>query len=291
MVSLVIQSQGFNDLDGTDKIANLSQLCIHTQTTRPWNLGQCIEHYASTGITGISIWRHLLEGISLSVARQQLKGHDMTVVSLVRGGFFASAEASGRKRAIEDNLQAIRDAEMIGSPLLVLVCGADPRQSLASSQEQIGEGICKILPLAEETGIRLAIEPLHPMYAADRSAITTMKQANDMVSEIHSGLLGVAVDVFHLWWDPDLQEEISRCGRMGKLFAFHICDWKPDMTDMLNDRGLMGDGCIDLKQIRGWMEEAGFEGYHEVEVFSETYWSMDQQQYLKKIKKAYVEHS
>jgi sugar phosphate isomerase/epimerase len=273
------------------KTEDLSRLCVHTQTTRPWNLFQCTEHYARAGIRGISVWRHLLEGISLVQARRQLNDHHMEVVSLVRGGFFASADAASRKRSIENNLKAVGEAEAIGAPLLVLVCGADPRQSQSASREQIGEGISAILPRAEEAGIRLAMEPLHPMYAADRSAITTIGLANDMVEEIGSTLLGIAVDVFHLWWDPLLQDEIRRCGKMGKLFAFHISDWKPGMSDMLNDRGLMGEGCIDLKLIRSWMAESGFNGYLEVEVFSEKYWSMDQEAYLEMIKQAYLEHA
>lgn len=274
----------------SDDITALSELCIHTQTNKPWNLVQCVEYYAGAGIQGISIWRHLLDGISIPETREILNAHGMNVISLVRGGFFVSTDASERNRAIDDNLKAIEEAESIGAPLLVLVCGADPGQSQFTSMEQIGEGITQILPSAEKAGIKLAIEPLHPMYAADRSAISTMKQANDMAETFHSDFLGVAVDVFHLWWDPDLKEEIFRCGALGKLFAFHICDWKPGMTDMLNDRGLMGEGCIDLKQIRGWMTEAGFSGYLEVEVFSEKYWAMDQKQYLDQIKKAYLKH-
>ena len=229
-----------------------------------------------------------MEEISPEDARRLLNDHNMEVVSLVRSGFFPSKEAKYRLRAIEDNLLAIEQAEAIGAPLLMLVCGSDPQQSLETSREQIRDGIQEILPHAERAGIKLAIEPLHPMYTADRSAITTICQANDMAGEISSDYLGVAVDVFHLWWDPALQNEIMRCGRMDKLFAFHVCDWNVTLKDMLNDRGLMGDGCINLNEIRGWMEEAGFKGYREVEVFSDTYWAMDQLEYLDKIKNAYL---
>ena len=199
------------------EITDFSKLCVHTQTNRPWNLLQCVENYSKRGIYGISVWRHLLEGISLTEARGTLKDHGMNVVSLVRGGFFASADASERRAAIEDNRRAIEEAESIGAPLLVLVCGADPRQPQSTSRKQIGEGITEVIPEAENAGVRLAIEPLHPMFAADRSAITTMKQANEMCAEIQSDFLGVAVDVFHLWWDPELRHEILHCGIMGKL--------------------------------------------------------------------------
>jgi sugar phosphate isomerase/epimerase len=188
-------------------------------------------------------------------------------------------------------MEALEEADQIGAPLLVLVCGADPGQTQEHSRDQIREGIRQLMPLAESVGVRLAIEPLHPMYAADRSAIVTLKQANDMVDAIGSESVGVAVDVFHLWWDPELPAEIRRCGTMNSLFAFHICDWKPDMKDMLNDRGIMGEGCIDVKQIRGWVESAGFTGFHEVEIFSDHYWAQDQAAYLQSIVEAYRKHS
>ncbi len=274
-----------------ENIKDFSKLCIHTQTNRPWDLRRCVEEYHRAGVAGISVWRHLLEDITPREADRILKDHGMDVVSLVRGGFFTSVERARRELAIEDNLMAIEQAATIGAPLLVLVCGSDPGQSLEVSRDQIREGILKILPAAESEGVKLAIEPLHPMYAADRSAISTLSQANDMAEEINSVFLGVAVDVYHLWWDPLLQQEIGRCGEMGKLFAYHVCDWNVPLNDILNDRGLMGDGCIDLGQIRGWMEDAGFEGYREVEVFSDKYWAMDQVKYLDRIKRAYLEHS
>ncbi len=270
------------------EIEDLSTLCIHSQTNKPWNLEQCVKQYHHAGIKGISVWRHLLDDLTWDEARTILDDHDMEVVSLVRGGFFPSLKVSERNHAIEDNLLAIEQAEAIGAPLVVLVCGADPGQCLSISREQIREGIRQILPAAERAGVKLAVEPLHPMYAADRSAIITMGQANDMVELINSERVGVAVDVFHLWWDPMLQSEIRRCGKMEKLFAFHVCDWNVPLKDMLNDRGLMGEGCINLKLIRSWMEQAGFGGYIEVEIFSDTYWAMDQTDYLDKIIHAYL---
>ena len=209
----------------------------------------------------------------------------------MRGGFFPSILKEERIAAIEDNKKLLDQAAILEAPLIVLVCGADGRQSLETSREQIFEGISELLPLAEQTGVKLAIEPLHPMYAGDKSAINTLKQANDMVSKLDSPFVGVAIDVYHLWWDPSLQTEIKRCGEMNKIFAFHICDWRVPTLDFLTDRGLMGDGCIPIKSIRSWVEEAGFAGYNEVEIFSDTYWAMDQQVYLKKIMEAYLKHS
>jgi sugar phosphate isomerase/epimerase len=136
--------------------------------------------------------------------------------------------------------------------------------------------------------VKLAIEPLHPMYAESRSAINTLEQANEMAEYFDSEYVGVAVDVYHLWWDPHLEQEIYRCGVHGNLLAFHICDWLSPTVDMLNDRGLMGDGCIDLKKIRGWVEDAGFKGFNEVEIFSHKHWAEDQHGFLMKIRKAYL---
>lgn len=270
------------------KLTDFSKLCVHTLTNKPWNLRQCIENYNNAGIQGITIWRNVLEDQNLKEAKQLLDDHNMDVVSLARGGFFPSVEETKRKEALDDNLLAIEQAAAVGAPVIVLVCGADGRQSLNKSKEQIKEGIVKILPEAQAAGVKLAIEPLHPMYAGDRSAINTLAQANDMAEEINSDFVGVAVDVYHLWWDDNLKEEIIRCGDNEHLFAFHVCDWNVPTTDFLNDRGLMGDGCINVPEIRSWVEEAGFNGYNEVEIFSDKYWATDQIQYVEKIKNAYL---
>ncbi|RYZ44573.1 MAG: sugar phosphate isomerase/epimerase, partial [Sphingobacteriales bacterium] len=175
--------------------------------------------------------------------------------------------------------------------MLVLVCGASPGQSLIESREQIKWGIEACVPYAEQKGVQLTIEPLHPMYAGDRSAINTLEQANDIAEYFDSKWVGIALDVYHLWWDPNLEREIIRCGKNGNLSAFHICDWKTPTLDMLNDRGIMGEGCINIKEIRGWVEEAGFSGYNEVEIFSTIHWSSDQDTYFDKIINGYLHSS
>ncbi len=273
------------------KLTDFSKLCVHTLTNKPWDLRQCVENYSAAGIRGITIWRNVLENQNLNEAKTMLDDHNMDVVSVARGGFFASTEKRKREESIDDNLFAIEQAAAVGAPVIVLVCGADGRQSLKKSREQVKEGILRILPAAKAAGVKLAIEPLHPMYAGDRSAINTLAQANKMVEEINSGSVGVAVDVYHLWWDDNLQREIKRCGANNSLFAFHVCDWNVPTTDFLNDRGLMGDGCINIEEIRGWVEDAGFNGYNEVEIFSNKYWEINQVEYLQKIKKAYLNYT
>ncbi len=270
---------------------DISKLCIHTITTKPWNIEEAAQHFSAAGVKGISVWRDALEGRNIKQTGKMLLDHDLTIVSLCRGGFFPAKDLNKRKSAIDDNRRAIDEAVQLGAPMLVLVCGADPSQSLEDSRKQIQDGISELIPHASAAGIKLAIEPLHPMYADTRSAINTMKQANDMAEELNSPWVGVAVDLYHVWWDPFLEKEIKRCGENGRLMAFHICDWKVPTADMLLDRGLMGEGCIPVKQIRSWVEAAGFTGFNEVEIFSTTHWKENQSEYLQKIIKAYKENS
>lgn len=272
-------------------ITDLSQLCIHTITTKPWPFETAVKEFSAAGVKGLTVWRDALQGRDIRKSGALARDAGLSVVSLCRGGFFPSTDANKRKTAIDDNRRAIEEAHQLGAPMVVLVCGSDAGQPLEDSRRQIRDGIAAVLPEAEAAGIKLAIEPLHPMYADTRSAINTLKQANEMADELDSPFVGVAVDVYHLWWDPDLEAEIKRCGKNNHLFAFHICDWSVPTKDMLNDRGLMGDGCIPVKKIRGWVEETGFKGFNEVEIFSNQWWSQDQGDFLKKIIKAYKEHS
>lgn len=270
---------------------NISRLCIHTITTKTWQIEEAARHYSAAGVKGITVWRDALEGRNTRQTGKMLRDHDLTVVSLCRGGFFANKDQKKRKSAIDDNRRAIHEAAELGTSMIVLVCGADPVQRLEESRKQIRDGIAETISYASAAGVKLAIEPLHPMYADNRSAINTITQANDMAEELNSPWVGVAVDVYHLWWDPFLEKEIKRCGENRNLLAFHICDWKVPTTDLLLDRGLMGEGCIPVRQIRGWVEDAGFTGYNEVEIFSTTYWKENQSEYLQKIIKAYKENS
>ena len=272
-------------------LEDLNKLCIHTITTRPWSLDEAIRHYSAAGVAGISVWRQAIENMNPGQAGRQIREAGMAVVSLVRGGFYPAMEKKDRKKAIEDNLRIIDEAAALGAPHVVLVCGAVPGQPLEESRKQIREGIEATLNHAGQAGVKLAIEPLHPMYADSRSAVNTLAQANDMAEVINSPLVGVAVDVYHLWWDPELEQQIRRCGRLGKILAFHICDWRTPTEDLLYDRGLMGEGCIPIRRIRGWVESAAFAGFNEVEIFSNSRWSQDQSQWLQEILRAYREAS
>ncbi len=274
-----------------EPLRDFSRLCLHTITTKPWSIEEATERYAAAGVKGMTVWRQWLEGRDIARAGGNIRSAGMEVVSLCRGGFFPAADAAGRQRAIDDNLRAIDEAEALGAPLIVLVCGAEPSQPLAESRKQIAEGIAAVMDRADQAGVALGIEPLHPMYADSRSAVNTLGQANEMCDQLDLPGVGVVVDVYHLWWDPALRCEIERAGAAGRIRAFHVCDWRVPTEDMLNDRGLMGDGCIDVPEIRGWVEDAGFYGFVEVEIFSNRYWAMDQVEFLDKIKTAYLENT
>jgi sugar phosphate isomerase/epimerase len=275
----------------SNNLYDTSGLCIHTITTKPWNIEEAAKKFSAAGVKGITVWRNALEGRNIQQTGQMLRDLGLTIVSLCRGGFFPSKDSTKRQAALDDNRRAVEEAYELGTGMIVLVCGADPSQPLEDSRKQIRNGIEAVLPEASAAGVKLTIEPLHPMYADTRSAINTLAQANDMAEAINSPWVGVAVDVYHLWWDPTLEQEIKRCGEKGNLSAFHICDWKTPTTDFLNDRGLMGDGCIPVKKIRSWVEATGFTGFNEVEIFSTTHWKEDQDEFLKKIVMAYKEHS
>jgi sugar phosphate isomerase/epimerase len=273
------------------ELTDFSKLCVHTITTKPWAIERSAQEFSNAGIGGITVWRDALAGRDIKATGNMLRDLNLEVVSLCRGGFFPSTDKNKRQLAIEDNFKAIDEAEALGTTMVVLVCGADGGQSLIENRKQIQDGIAACLSHAEAANVKLTIEPLHPMYAGDRSAVNTLGQANDIAEALDSPFVGIALDVYHLWWDNDLENQIKRAGKNGNLSAFHICDWKTPTLDFLNDRGLMGEGCINIKQIRGWVEEAGFNGFNEVEIFSNIYWAQDQNQFLEKIKEGYLQHS
>ncbi len=276
-------------------LSDLSRCAIHSFTNKPWSLRQCIDAYAAASIPAISVWRNVIDpaqgGVAPAEGGKMLADAGLDVPALVRGGFFPAADRAGRDKAIDENRRCLDEAMAIGAEMVVLVVGAVPGMPLAEARKQVGEGIAASLEHAEETGVKLAIEPLHPMYAADKSCINRMAEAREICRQLHHPKLGIAVDVYHVWWDPDLEQEIRMAGENGWIFGFHVCDWRVETRHLLTDRGLMGDGCIDIPTIRGWVEQAGFDGYNEVEVFSEEYWAWDQHKYLDRITQAYLNHT
>jgi sugar phosphate isomerase/epimerase len=248
-------------------------LSLNTATVRDkWKLRQIIEGCSRHGIRGISPWRDKLAEMGAKEAARAIRDHGLTVTGLCRGGMFPAADRNGRRAAIEDNLRAVDDAAVLEARCLVLVAGGLPPGSkdLAGARAMVRDGIGEVLDHARSAGVPLAIEPLHPMYCADRACVNTLAQALDLCDELGEGV-GVAVDVYHVWWDPQLSAQIERAGDK-RLLAFHICDWLVPTTDLLTDRGMMGDGVIELPLIRSWMERAGYRGFQEVEIMSARNW-------------------
>jgi sugar phosphate isomerase/epimerase len=250
------------------------ELSLNTATIRKqWSLAQIIDGCARHGIRGISPWRDQVAQMGLSQARKSIREKNLVVTGLCRGGFFTAKDWR------DDNLRAIEEAHELGARCLVLVVGGLPQGSkdLVSARKRIYDGIAAILPEAKKAGVPLAIEPLHPMQAAERACVNTLEQALDLCDLLQDGI-GVAVDVYHVWWDPKLQSQVQRAGR--RILGYHICDWLVPTRDLLNDRGMMGDGVIDLPLIRGWVEAAGYRGFQEVEIFSEVWWKRDPDEVL-----------
>ena len=253
-----------------------ARLSLNTATVKKqWKLAQIIDGCARHGIRGISPWRDQVAEFGLEQTARLVRTHGLTVTGLCRGGFFTSANW------LDDNRRAIAEAHVLGAQCLVLVAGGllPESKDLPGARKRIADSIAKILPEARQAGVPLAIEPLHPMQAADRACINTLEQALDLCDALGDGL-GVAVDAYHVWWDPKLEQQIRRAGRK-RLLAYHISDWLVPTRDLLNDRGMMGDGVIDLPRLRSWVEGAGYVGFHEVEIFSELdWWKKDPDQVL-----------
>jgi len=262
-------------------------LSINTATIRKSRgvdlpLTDIIEACAERGIRAISPWRDQVAASGLANISKLVRDHGLELSGYCRGGMFPAADAAGLKAARDENRRAVDEAAQLNAKCLVLVVGALPgalqgkavHKDIALARSQVRDGIADLLEYARAARMPLAIEPLHPMYAADRACINTMEQALDVCDELdpaRSGALGLAVDVYHVWWDPKLQQQIERAGRE-RLLAFHVCDWLTPTADLLNDRGMMGDGVIDIPRIRGWLEAQGFAGYSEVEIFSSGNW-------------------
>lgn len=258
----------------------LSRCAVHTRTNKPWSLAECCAAYAEAGIGGVSVWTDAVDALGVETAARVVRDHGLRVPAYVRGGFFVAADETGRRAAVETNKRLMDEAAALGAEMIVLVVGAVPGVALHDARRMVAEGLGALLPHARSLGVRLAIEPLHPMYAADKSCVCRLTDARLICEELDDAFVGVAVDAYHVWWDAELESEIRRLGTRGRIFGFHVCDWRVETRHMLTDRGLMGDGVIDLKGLRAMVEGAGFDGMVEVEVFSEQYWSMNQGEYL-----------
>jgi sugar phosphate isomerase/epimerase len=267
-------------------------LSLNTATVRKQgDLVQIIEACARHNIRAIDPWRDQVASVGFERAVRAVRDAGLELSGYCRGGMFTS-DAARRSEVRDDNRRAVDEAKGLGAPCIVLVVGGLPQYSrpgsaaskdVAAARGQVRDAIAEMLDYAREAKLPLAIEPLHPAYAADRACVNTTNQALDLCDALdpaRTGALGVALDVYHIWWDPELKAQIARAGQ-DRLLAFHVCDWLVPTKDILNDRGMMGDGVIDIKSVRAAVEAQGFAGYSEIEIFSNDWWAKPMDEVLR----------
>ncbi len=264
----------------------LSRLSLNQITVEQWSLPEVIDACGRAGLTMIGPWRHKVAEVGVYDAARRIREAGLRVSSLCRGGFFPAADGAGRATSDADNRRAVEEAAALGTDVLVLVCGPPLGRDVEGARAQILAGIERLVPHAEDHGVRLAIEPLHPMMISERSAIVTLGEANDLAERFDEHRVGVVVDAYHVWWDPRLYEEIARAGR--RILGYHVADWLVPTTDRLQGRGMMGEGVIDLKGIRAAVEAAGYDGPIEVEVISREAWSLPGEQVVARACEAFL---
>lgn len=272
----------------SDQLTSIERLSLNQITTEQWNLKEAVEGCARNEVPWIALWRHKIEEIGLSQSKKLIQDAGLKVSSICRGGMFPAPTAAERQQRLDDNRRAIEEAAELGADVLVLVCGPAPDKDIEQARKWVEEGIEQLIPFAKDHGVKLGIEPLHPMYAADRSVIVSLAHANDIAEKHQLDEVGVVVDVFHVWWDPDVYNQIARA--KGRILGFHVSDWAVPMPDMLKGRAMMGDGVIELRKLRKAAEAAGYTGPIEVEIFNQAIWDMDGDDVLKLMKERYLEH-
>jgi sugar phosphate isomerase/epimerase len=265
----------------------LQRLSFNQMTADPWSLEQVVNNCSKSGISSIAVWRHKLDG-DAAKASAMIKSAGLSVSSLCRGGWFSAPTADERRRRIEDNRRAIEEAALLGAPVLVIVSGPANGQTLSDARSTVLNGLAEMLPDAEKTGIILGVEPLHPMYAAERSVVVTLKQANDIVDQLASPSVGVVVDAFHVWWDPEVMPQIERA--RGRIVGFHVSDWSVPLPGILMGRSMMGDGVIELRKLRQAVDAADYTGPIEVEIFNDDIWKNADNGLLELTKQRFLDH-
>jgi sugar phosphate isomerase/epimerase len=265
----------------------LERLSFNQMTADPWSLQQVVRRCAGGGISSIAVWRHKLDK---QVARSAaiIRREGLHVSSLCRGGWFSAPTPEERRRRITDNRAAIEEAAELGAPVLVIVSGPANGQSLDDARQSVLDGLREVLPDAAKAGITLGIEPLHPMYAAERSVVVTLKQANGLVADLNSPAAGVVIDAFHVWWDPDVMQQIERA--RGTIVGFHVSDWPVPLPGILMGRAMMGDGVIELRRLRNAVDAAGYSGPIEVEIFNEAVWNTPHDELIELVQRRFLEH-
>ncbi|MPV37156.1 sugar phosphate isomerase/epimerase family protein [Georgenia subflava] len=284
-------------------VPDLSRLSLNTATTKAWTLEQAVVGAVAAGLPAVGLWRDRVAEAGLERSAQIVRDAGLRVSSLCRGGFLTADDDAGRSAALEDNRAAIVEAATLGTSEVIMVVGGLPAatgpnrpprpggdKDLVAARGRVADRIGELVPFAAEHGVRLVLEPLHPIFAADRAVLSTLGQCLDMAAPYPAETVGVVVDTYHVWWDPQLQEQIARAGREGRLASYQVCDWnQPIAADPLLSRGFMGDGFIDFPTITRWVAEAGYTGDVEVEIFNQEIWDAPGNQTVATMAERYTE--
>jgi sugar phosphate isomerase/epimerase len=265
----------------------LDRLSFNQMTADPWSLERAVHQCEQNNVSYIGVWRHKLDA-DAAQASALIRGEGLRVSSLCRGGWFSAPTAAERRERVADNRLAIEQAALLGTTVLVIVSGPANGQTLDDARATVLDGLREVLPDAEKAGIMLGIEPLHPMYAAERSVVVTLKQANDMAEQLASPAAGVVIDAFHVWWDPDLMPQIERA--RGRIAGFHVSDWPVPLPGILMGRAMMGDGVIELRRLREAVDATGYNGPIEVEIFNDELWKNADDRLIPLIQQRFAEH-
>ncbi|MEU1122621.1 sugar phosphate isomerase/epimerase family protein [Streptomyces sp. NPDC005899] len=274
--------------------AGLSRLSINQETVRQLSLPELAESCAEAGIGQVGLWRAPVQAYGVERAGRLMRDAGLTVTSLCRGGFLTAPDPAARARALDDNRAAVDEAAGLSTDTLVLVSGGLPEgdKDLYGARERIAEALAELGPYAQERGVRLAIEPLHPMFASDRCVVSTLSQALDLAERFPAGQVGVVVDAYHVWWDDQVPAQIARAGAGGRIHSFQLADWiTPLPAGVLVGRGQLGDGCVDFRAMRRQVEATGFDGPIEVEIFNEGLWARDGAEVVAEVAARYLEHA
>jgi sugar phosphate isomerase/epimerase len=259
-------------------MAEINRLSLNQITLANWSVSHAVEACVRHGIPSIALWRHKIEEAGLASCVHSVRDAGLHVSSVCRGGMFPSATAAGRQKNLEDNYRAVDEAGALGADCLVLVVGGGAEVGLVDARKMVADGVAALAPYARQHGVKLGLEPLHPMYAAERSVLVTIGQALELASAYAPHEVGVVLDVFHIWWDPQVFPMIAQS--QGRIYGFHVSDWLVPLPDLLLGRGMMGDGIIDNRTLRLAVDRAGYDGPIEVEIFNRVIWDTDPDEVL-----------
>ncbi len=273
---------------------DLSRFSINQMTVKQLSLPELVESCGQLGVPNIGLWREPVQAYGLEATAKLVRDAGLTVTTLCRGGFLTAIDPDERARALDDNRRAVDEAATLGTDTLVLVSGGLPAGSkdLHGARERIADALAVLGPYAEDHGVKLAIEPLHPMFASDRCVVSTLAQALDLAERFPARQVGVTVDTYHIWWDDNAPAQIARAGAGGRIHTFQLADWITPLPEgVLNGRGQIGDGSIDMREWKGYVEAAGYTGAIEVELFNDQLWARDGRELLAETAARFVEHA